>query len=177
MRRSAEGDRKALCSPPQRRNPLSHKRIARGSAHWQAFLRGESNLTMYFSSGRKVPKAPRAFPGGGRRGLHEPHHGHPVRPPVRAYRVADLAASSGQPRGRKCPSHEILTKRLCAPPFPGGAHHAIMPSARRASPAQGRRRAWVPQGFRGNPLRAGAATPRRAISPACTPPVETARSA
>ena len=177
MRRSAEGDRKALCSPPQRRNPLSHKRIARGSAHWQAFLRGESNPTMYFSSGRKVPKAPRALPGGGRRGLHEPHHGHPVRPPVRAYRVADLAASSGHPRGRKRPSHEILTKRLCAPPFPGGAHHAIMPSARRASPAQGRRRAWVPQGFRGNPLRAGAATPRRAISPACTPPVETARSA
>ena len=65
MRRFPKGDRKALWSPLQRRNPLYiqrkdyRARTACRIVHLQGILRGKSDPGMYFSTGRKVPKAHR----------------------------------------------------------------------------------------------------------------------
>ena len=61
LRRFPKGDRKALWSRPQARNPLLHRRnqMVMDNIHRQVFVRGESNPNLYFSTGRKVPKAHR----------------------------------------------------------------------------------------------------------------------
>ena len=61
LRRFPKGDRKALWSRPQARNPLLHRRnqMVMDNFHRQVFVRGESNPNMYFSTRRKVPKAHR----------------------------------------------------------------------------------------------------------------------